>query len=88
LITAFTLREFARLLGSVDLSDLPSTPVVRAHSLVDVVRDARGSMPRAAPSDDTLPDPIGRTQEAHHSTAVLISAAVQVLVDAIASRGS
>jgi protein-tyrosine phosphatase len=87
LVTAFSLREFARLLSSADLTGLPSKPVARAHSLVDVVRETRGLMPRAAPSDDTLPDPIGRSQEVHHSTAVLISAAVRVLVDAITAPG-
>jgi len=58
---AFTLLEFARLLGPVDPSALPAGDVVaRARALVEEAAGNRGLVPPDRPEDDDLADPIGR----------------------------
>jgi protein-tyrosine phosphatase len=84
LATSFTLREFARLAAEVDLAALPAEPVSRAHELVEQVRRRRGVSPPSLPDADRIPDPMGRSQEAHHEAAVLIEDAVTRIVDVIA----
>lgn len=84
---AFSLREFARLAGGVDHTDLPAHPVARAHALVELARMHRGLVP-ADPADDEIPDPMGRPREAHHRAAQLTYGAVVALVDAVAPRGN
>jgi protein-tyrosine phosphatase len=84
LATAFSLREFARLAAAVDQRLLPAEPVARAHALVEQARLQRGLAPPEGPEADRIPDPMGRPPRAHHEAAVLISAAVQSIVDVIA----
>jgi protein-tyrosine phosphatase len=84
LTTAFTLREFARLVALVDLSTLPEEPVQRAHALVEGVRSRRGLAPPVMPHDDEVLDPMGRPPEEHRAATSLISEAVLALLDALA----
>ena len=72
----FSLREFARLAEGVDPGELPEGPVERAQALVDLARAQRGLVPPPEDGDD-VPDPIGRSQEAHHAAALLVRDAVQ-----------
>ncbi|MGY1618344.1 hypothetical protein ACI797_16515 [Geodermatophilus sp. SYSU D00691] len=81
----FTLREFARLSALVDLEGLPEEPVPRAHALVEAARLRRGLVPPVDPEEDSVPDPIGQPQEAHHRAAELIRSAVDALLNAIAA---
>jgi protein-tyrosine phosphatase len=84
LTTAFSLREFARLVPLVDLSTLADDPVQRAHALVHEVRSRRGLVPPVDPEDDEVLDPMGRPREAHRAATRLISEAVLTLIDALA----
>jgi protein-tyrosine phosphatase len=84
LSTAFSLREFARLLESVDIGSLPSDPVARAHMLIDEARLLRGLVPPTEPNGDQVPDPMGQPPSAHRHAAELIEDAVRTIVDVIA----
>ena len=84
LSTAFSLREFARLAGSVDQRLLPVDPVARAHALVEEARLLRGLIPPTDPEDDSIPDPMGQTAVAHQLVATLITDALEAIVDVIA----
>lgn len=54
----FTLREFARLVATVDPDTLPSGDVVaRARGLVQAAAARRGLVPPDRPGDDDLDDP-------------------------------
>ncbi len=81
---AFGLREFARLAASVDPATLPADPVARAHELVEQARLRRGLVRPDDPDDDRIPDPMGRSKQAHHDAAVLVKAAVETVVEVIA----
>ncbi len=72
----FCLREFARLLASIDCEGMPSEPVARARAMVVAARDNRGVIPPVPPSEDEIADPMGRGQTAHHVAAALISSAL------------
>jgi protein-tyrosine phosphatase len=79
---AFSLREFARLVRTVDLGMLPMHPVARAHAMVDLARRQRGLAPPAMDGDD-IPDPIGRPRSAHHRAARLVHAALADIVEMV-----
>ncbi|MDN5851260.1 MAG: protein-tyrosine-phosphatase [Actinomycetia bacterium] len=85
---AFSLREFARLVGSVDPTTLPVQPAERARSLVEHARHRRGMVPPVGPDADRIPDPIGWPRQAHRNTAMLIHQAVIIVVTAIAPPSS
>ncbi|MGH3611027.1 MAG: hypothetical protein ACRDRK_00080 [Pseudonocardia sp.] len=87
LATTFSIREFARLAGTVDLSALPIEPVVRAGMLVDLTRRNRAMSHRPGRNDDDIPDPMGHPPRAHRDAALLIGTAVQVIVDVLAPSG-
>lgn len=78
----FGLREFARLAAAVDTAELPAHPVARAHALVERARLHRGLVP-PNPDGDDVPDPIGRSQDAHHLAAVLTHAALITVLDVV-----
>ena len=84
LATTFGLREFARLVTFVDADALPPDPVARAHALIDEVRLVRGLAPPAEPDGDRVPDPMGRSPDAHRHAAELIEDAMQSILDVIA----
>ncbi|MHA6797159.1 arsenate reductase/protein-tyrosine-phosphatase family protein [Pseudonocardia bannensis] len=86
LATAFTVREFARLVEGVDPGALPLHPVQRAHAVLIAARDRRGIVPPVPAEEDSIPDPMGKSLDAHHEAAARITASVQVIVDVIAPR--
>jgi protein-tyrosine phosphatase len=79
---AFGLREFARLAAAVDAAALPAHPVARAHALVEQARSCRGLVP-PDPGGEDVPDPIGRSRDAHHLAAVLTHAALTTVLDVV-----
>lgn len=85
---AFSLREFARLVGTVDPATLPLRPAERARSLVEHARSRRGMLPPVDPGADRIPDPIGLPDKAHRDAARLIDQAVTIVVTSIVPRSS
>jgi len=83
LSTTFTLREFARLLNTVDGRQLPTEVPVRARQLVQAARQQRGMVGPASRDHEHLPDPVGQPQSVHHLTAMLISEALRTFVDVL-----
>jgi protein-tyrosine phosphatase len=79
----FCLRELARLLDLVDLDELPTNPIARAHAVARAASQARGLLAYATAEDDAIPDPIGLPPGAHRSTARHIAAAAYRLVQAL-----
>jgi len=55
----FCLREFARLMASVECDGMPSDPVALARAAVVAARDSRGLIPPVPPSEDDIADPKG-----------------------------
>ncbi len=66
--SAFSVREFARLVEAVDADELPTDPVERALALIDLGRQQRGLVPLPDDKDD-VPDPMGLPREAHARSA-------------------
>ena len=84
---AFTLREFARLLGAADperLRRLPTDPVERARALVATARDTRGIPAPVPEEEDAVPDPITGGEEEQREAAEIVDAAVRVFLDLLA----
>ena len=76
----FCLREFARLLSSLDLADLPDDPVARARASVAAVRAGRGLIPPVPREQEEVVDPLGCDQAVHHKAVLLIfTALAQIL---------
>lgn len=81
--TTFALREFAALADAVDERMLPDgDPVKRAFELVDQARMKRGLVPMD-PDDIAVPDPMGRSQQAHHEAVMKVTDAVYRIVSKI-----
>jgi protein-tyrosine phosphatase len=78
----FALREFDRLAAAVDPGELPAHPVARAHALVELARLRRGLVP-PDPEGDDVPDPMGRSRDAHHLAAVLTHTALTTVLDVV-----
>ncbi len=72
----FCLREFARLMASVECAGMPSEPVALARAAVVAARDSRGLIPPVPPSEDDIADPRGLNQAAHRAVARVISSAL------------
>lgn len=79
----FALREFARLVAAADTTVLPPDLVKRGRGLVDLARATRGTIP---PADDTVPDPIGGPEAAHHDAVWRIFEALRTIADQLAPR--
>ena len=79
---AFTIRQFARVLGALQPSDLDG--VSTATELVDRVARLRGTVPQPAdPADDDVDDPYRRSAATHERVADEIDAALAVIADAL-----
>jgi protein-tyrosine phosphatase len=59
---------------------LPLDPITRAHELVEQARLNRGLVP-IDPEELEIPDPMGRSQKAHHEAVMLIVDAVARIVN-------
>ena len=81
----FTLREFARLVASVDPTELPTGDVVeRARALVAKAAGRRGLVPPATPGDDDLDDPYQAPQSAFAVCGELVASTLRVPLDLLA----
>ena len=82
----FTLREFARLVGAVDPSQLTDTdPVERARELVRAAAGKRGLVPPQTPKDDDLADPYQGPEHGFVVCGDLVTASLQRPLDLIAT---
>jgi len=81
----FTLREFARTLA-LHRDEWPTVadPLERATALLVLAQERRGRTGPVDPSLDDVPDPYRRSPERYDEAWALISAAVDVLVEAFA----
>ncbi|MBT0993098.1 low molecular weight phosphatase family protein [Cellulomonas sp. DKR-3] len=79
----FTLRELARVVGTIDAADLPGTDVAgRLAALVALAARRRGLAPAAAAADDDVADPYGRGADAYRASFDEIRPAVDAIVHA------
>lgn len=77
----FTLREFARVIDSLDLSGLPthSSPGERLAAIVPLATAGRALAPRPEQGGDDVPDPHGRGAAAYDHSLQLIADATDVI---------
>ena len=81
----FTVREFARLLGSVSPSELPPGPLPkRLLGLVEAAAGNRGMIRPDVPGDDDIEDPYGAPLRVFARVAGVIDEAVAVPVALLA----
>jgi protein-tyrosine phosphatase len=80
--TAFTMREFARLVIGADGPPDGAGARAAQRDVVAAARARRGRIPATA-ADDDIPDPYGRSPEVHHEVAVAIAAVVDAVVSAL-----
>jgi protein-tyrosine phosphatase len=74
----FTLREFARITGSVGAQDLPpGTPGQRLAALTALASELRAVHPSAGRGADDIADPFGGPLPEYRTTARLIQAAIE-----------
>ncbi len=81
----FTMLRFARILHDITPLELPVGPAERGRALVAEAAAARGRY-GAEPNADSVPDPVGGSDQQHQRAADLIFDAVGTLVDAVAPR--
>ena len=77
----FTMRRFGRIAVALDPKELPGEPAGRARALV---HEAAASTEPVDAAADSIPDPVGRPQQAHLRAADLVFEAVAGFVDAVA----
>jgi protein-tyrosine phosphatase len=81
----FTLREFARLVATVDPAELPPGDVVeRARALVAKAASRRGLVPPVTPGDDDLDDPYQAPESAFAVCGDLVATTLRVPLDLLA----
>ncbi len=80
----FTLREFARVLESLDLSALPPelSPGDRLRAILPLATTGRALARRTQTGGDDVPDPYGRGAAAYTHSLALIAEATDVIVRA------
>jgi len=84
----FTLREFARTLAEHrDAWPVSADPLARARQALTIATQRRGQGGPVDPALDDVPDPYRRAPERYDEAWSLISAAVDVVVDAFAGPG-
>jgi protein-tyrosine phosphatase len=80
----FTWRELAWLLTDLDPAEIPGRyPQDRLQHLAQAAQARRGYLQPPPPGEFDVIDPIGRTERLFHNVAAQISAAVQVICDAL-----
>lgn len=84
----FCIREFARHTDDIPTVSLPADPVDRARHLVSLAAQRRGAISYAAESEDTIPDPRGRSAAVHRSMADTIAEAMNSFVVALATSAA
>jgi protein-tyrosine phosphatase len=84
---AFTLREFARLLGWLDPSALPlGTPAERLRAAIPLATAKRGRE-RTPPAEDDVVDPFRRSNAVYAESFTQIKSAVDSIASAIVMAG-
>jgi len=82
----FTLREFARTLDDHrDAWPTAADALIRARALLALAQERRGMAGPVDPRLDDVPDPYRRPAQVYDEAWALISAAVDVIVDAVAA---
>jgi protein-tyrosine phosphatase len=81
--STFCLREFARLLAPVSLRRTGDDPVLRARAAVSTAAVRRGHVPWVDRVEDVIPDPYGRSRNAHHLSADMIGDALRQVLTAM-----
>lgn len=81
--STFCLREFARLLAPVSLRRTGNDPVLRARAAVSTAALRRGCVPWVDSTADTVPDPYGRSRNAHNVSADMIADALRQVLTAM-----
>jgi protein-tyrosine phosphatase len=82
----FTLREFARLLGQVDLSVLPDgTPGERLRTALPRVVATRGLGRRTSAEDDDVIDPYRLSDDVYAASFAQITTAVEAIARSLTS---
>jgi protein-tyrosine phosphatase len=77
---AFTLREFARLLSSVDPAALPTgPPAERLRAVIPLAAAGRG-MQRMSPEEDDVVDPFRLSNAVYAASFAQITSAVEAVV--------
>ncbi|TDW67923.1 protein-tyrosine phosphatase [Curtobacterium sp. PhB25] len=79
---AFTIKQFARVLGGLEPGDLAD--VHSPEALVERVARLRGTVPPPTdPADDDVDDPYRRSEATHARVADEIDAALALIADAL-----
>ena len=79
---AFTVKQFARVLESLEPGDLAGATT--GEQLVERVARLRGTVqPPADPADDDVEDPYRRSERTHERVADELAAAVTIIADAL-----
>lgn len=76
----FTLKEFARLVGSPEMGRSTAST---AADLVTKASERRGLDTRSAPTLDDIPDPIGLSQAVYDRVGAEIAEAIDVIASAL-----
>lgn len=85
----FTVREFARLLGTLNVDDeadiaAASDPAQRASALIAIVASNRGvAEPLENPEDDDIIDPYRRSDNVYAESARVTAAAVRAVASGV-----
>jgi protein-tyrosine phosphatase len=77
--TTFCLREFHRLLSTMDVRPT-ADPVTRLRTAVAGVTKRRGTIPPVPADQDAIPDPYGGPAVAHHHSATLLGGLLRDIV--------
>lgn len=78
----YTVREFARILSSLEVVPDGDTPAERLAAVLPLVAAGRSLAPRVAPAEDDIDDPYGMGSDAYRRA----QSEIQAAVDAIAAR--
>lgn len=76
----YTLREFARILTSLDATGVGNTPGQRLASLLPRVAAGGASAPRRPAAEDDVVDPYGRSPEVYRQSLADMRAAVGTIL--------
>jgi protein-tyrosine phosphatase len=87
----WTLREFVRYAVAADTvlrteGQLPGPGDVRLRALRDEARALRGTLPRVAPADDDIADPIEGDEAAHRVAVAEVAMACDQLVRLVTAK--
>lgn len=81
----FTVREFARVVASLDVSEVPDGLAApdRLRAVLPLATAGRALAPRPAEGEDDVPDPYGYGPAAYAHSLALIEQAVRVIAEVL-----